>query len=250
MQQATATTPSPQAARVPGAKVDSVPAGTEACNKYGRYWVPVGLEERPACRAVLAGEVYEPQTIDFIRRNAADGDVVHAGTFFGDFLPGVSEALAPGAKLWAFEPNPASFECARQTVALNGLRNVELRNAGLSDRQGRMHFRTLDDSGRPLGGLSRFTEEDGPGVVQVETAMIDFTIPADRKVSILQLDVEGHEKPALLGAFHVIRAWRPILVVEYLGQTRWVGRTFRDLGYSHAGRLHGNHVYATTPVTL
>ncbi|MCA0945276.1 FkbM family methyltransferase [Salipiger pacificus] len=223
---------------------------TPPSNAYGRYCVPAGLATRPAVRAVLAGGIYEPQTIAFMRAHAAGGDVIHAGTFFGDFLPGVAAALAPGARLWAFEPNPGSYACAVETLRLNALENVTLTNVGLSNAEETLHFRTHDAEGAPLGGLSHVTEAPGPGVTPVQAAMLDFAIPRNRQVSILQLDVEGHEKRALKGAYHLIHRCRPILILENHGNESWIQRTFRGLGYRVCGRLHGNFVYATEDLDL
>lgn len=219
-------------------------------NEYGRYCVPAGLESRPAAKAVLAGGVYEPDTIRFMRAHAGDGDIIHAGTFFGDFLPALSAALAPGCTVWAFEPNPGSHDCAARTIALNGLPNVMLTHAALSDRPGTVLFRTTDDRGQPLGGLSQIVDAPGIGVQQVPAAMIDYVVPLQRRVSILQLDVEGHERAALRGAFHIVRQARPILILENMNAEKWVQRLFRGMGYAHRGKLHGNHVYACTEVAL
>lgn len=219
-------------------------------NKYGKYHVPKGLENRPASKAVLSGSVYEPDTIAFMCKHAGDGDIIHAGAFFGDFIPALSKSLAPDARLWAFEPSPNNFESAEKTVVLNGLKNVTLTNAALSNQNGQIHFLTHKPNGDPLGGVSKFVEEDGPGVTKVQAVMLDFTVPLDRKLSILQLDVEGHEKPALKGAYHLIHRWKPILILEYFGQEQWITRTFRGLGYRKIGKLHGNFVYATQDMTL
>ncbi|KUF09518.1 FkbM family methyltransferase [Pseudoponticoccus marisrubri] len=218
--------------------------GTEARNEYGRYHVPQGLEGRPAAKAVLAGRAFEPETLAFMRAHAGDGDIIHAGAFFGDFIPALSQALAPGARLWAFEPNPGNFAAAQRTVALNGLENVTLANAALSNRDETVLFRTRDAEGKSLGGISHFVEEDGEGVEPVRAVMLDFSVPLARPVSILQLDVEGHEKQALKGAYHIINRWQPILILEYFSQTQWINRTFRSLSYTRIGKLHGNFVYA------
>lgn len=224
--------------------------GVYPSNEYGRYCVPEGLEDRPAARAVIAGRAYEPDTLRFMRQHAGDGDIIHAGTFFGDFLPALSTGLAEGRKLWAFEPNPGNFAAARKTIALNGLANVELTNAALSNRDGAVLFRTRDAEGRSLGGLSHFVEEPGDGVESVSAVMLDYTVPLTRKVSILQLDVEGHEKQALRGAWHIVHRSKPILVLEYFRQEAWIRRTFRGLGYAHRGKLHSNHVYSCDPLEV
>ncbi|RDD64674.1 FkbM family methyltransferase [Thalassococcus profundi] len=219
-------------------------------NRYGRYCVPAGLEDRPAARAVLAGQAYEPETLRFMRAHAGDGDIIHAGAFFGDFIPALSTALTPGARLWAFEPNPGNFASAQETVRLNDLQNVTLTNAAVSNQPDELLFRTRDKDGKSLGGLSHFVTEPGDGVEAVAAAMLDFVVPLDRKVSILQLDVEGHEKQAMLGAYHLVNRWAPILILEYFNKPQWIARRFPGLGYRHIGKLHGNHVFAARDITL
>ncbi len=223
-----------------------------ARNEYGVYRVPAGLEERPAARAVLAGQAYEPGTLRFMRAHAGTGDIIHAGAFFGDFIPALSTALAPAARLWAFEPNPGNYAAAQDTIALNGLTNVTLTNAALSNSDGSVLFKTRDANGKSLGGLSRFVTEDGEGVEPVQAVMLDYVVPLSRPISILQLDVEGHEKSALRGAYHILHRWRPILILEHFASTQWLTRSFRNLPYQQVGKLHENYVYAVegTTVTL
>ncbi|MEL7166189.1 MAG: FkbM family methyltransferase [Pseudomonadota bacterium] len=214
-------------------------------NEYGRYFVPAGLEDRPASKAVLAGNVYEADTIKFMRAHAGDGDIIHAGTFFGDFLPGLSSAMAKGAKVWAFEPNPDSYAAAKKTVSLNKLKNIDLQNVALSNVAGNLLFKSRDGDGNSIGGISHIVDEPGEGVHEVSADLLDYIVPRDRHVSILQLDVEDHEKHALRGAFHLIQRCRPILILEYLSNERWLQRTFRGMGYEQRGKIHSNWVYAT-----
>src|SRR6185503_2832313 len=94
-----------------------------AANDLGIFCIPRNALHRPACRAVMLGQVWEAETLQFLVDNAA-GDIVHGGTFFGDFLPALSRAYA---RVWAFEPNAESFKCAELTIKLNELANVELR---------------------------------------------------------------------------------------------------------------------------
>lgn len=216
----------------------------EAQNQYGKYHLPEGLENRPAVKAVRKGKVYEPDTIAFMRAQCGQGDIIHAGTFFGDFIPGLCGGLAPGARLWAFEPNPLSFRAAQQTIALNGLDNVTLTNAALSNTDQELLFRTRDADGKSLGGVSHLVEEPGPGVEAVKALMLDYAVPLERPVSILQLDVEGHEAEALLGAYHIVNRWKPILILEYFDKIGFIHRHLRDARYERVGKLHGNVVFA------
>ena len=134
------------------------------------------------------------------------------------------------------------------TIALNGLENVTLTNAAVSDGQETLHFRTHRRNGAPMGGKSKVVDKPGPGVVPVEAVLLDYAVPLERKVSILQLDVEDHEDKALRGAYHIIHKWKPILILEYFGEAGWIRRNFRSLGYEKVGKVHGNYVYAVADV--
>jgi FkbM family methyltransferase len=232
-----------------------IPGGTAplrctiATNRHGVYCVPASALQRPAGRLVVAGEVYEPATIELVAAHCGTGDIVHAGTYFGDLLPAFSRCLAPEAKVWAFEPNPESYRCARVTLELNGLTNVALAHAGLGAVVGRGAIQTTDGSGRPLGGCSQVVAAGvAAGCQPVEIVTVDATISPDRNVSVIQLDVEGHEVPALTGALATIRRCRPLLVLEVQAGSRSLdGAWFRDeilgLGYRRIGMAHGNVVF-------
>lgn len=171
---------------------------------------------------------------------------MHAGTFFGDFLPALSRD-APKSRIWAFEPNPENFKCAFVTAYLNGLSNVELHNAALGETRGYLPLLITDLSGRSLGGGSRIADDDvyygsKALTVLVKTVSIDDIVPPDRCVSIIQLDVEGYEKFALTGAIRTIRRWRPTLVLEILPDESWLSEQLYPLGYRIEGNLHENTV--------
>jgi FkbM family methyltransferase len=213
-----------------------------AYNRHGGYCVPLSCIQRPAVQAILAGNVWEPETIDLLASHAAGDDLVHAGTFFGDFLPAVARSRGPGAKVWAFEPNPENYRCALITAQINGLRNVELLNAGLGERRGSLPMVTTDNRGHSLGGASQIVSDAGQGTITVDVVTVDDSIPPDRQVSLIQLDVEYFEKQALAGALRTIRRCRPILVLENLPEELWLSEHLFPLGYRLGGQVHDNTV--------
>ncbi|WP_299281445.1 FkbM family methyltransferase [uncultured Tateyamaria sp.] len=213
-------------------------------NKYGRYHIPEGLEDRLTCRTVLSGGVHHPDTVTFMRDNAGTGDIIHVGTFFGDFLPGLSSAMAPKAKIWAFEPHSENHDATAKTIELNGINNAQLRNVAVSDRETSVLLKSHDPLGKSLGGNAQVVPQKGAGVEVVKSVMLDFAVPRWRNVSILQIDVEGHEKQVLRGAFHLIRRCRPILVVDDFYDFKWVQNTFPGFRYDQLGKVHSSVVYA------
>lgn len=220
-------------------------------NRYGGYCLPESSLHRTAPRKILRGDVYEPATIEFMRAHCAGGDIVHAGTYFGDFLPGLSQACDPGCAVWAFEPNPENFRCAQITALINDLSNVRLQNAGLGEAPAMLRMRTRDQDGVSLGGKSHIvgeSEYDPATDEEVRIVTIDSVVGDQRPVSILQLDVEDHEKAALTGALQTIRRCLPIIILEVrkgsdLLQSEWFGDTILSLGYRQTTTLHGNSVY-------
>ena len=239
-------------------KILDLPPDTLACtiayNYYGGYCLPRSSLHRPASKAVQEGRVYERKTIAFMMANCGDGDIIHAGTYFGDFLPALSGALSPKALLWAFEPNAENYRCAEITGRINMLNNIKLTNAGLGESQTQGSLKTVDPKGVSLGGASRIVPErmaGKPGVTAVDIVSLDKVIPEDRVVSVLQLDVEGYEKAALQGAMGIIRRCRPILILEQLDDgaltgSDWFEQQIASLGYSQTGVVHSNVVFEVT----
>lgn len=218
-----------------------------ARNKYGLYCVPASFKGLPGAREILASEVYEPLTIEYMLRNCGDGDIVQAGAFFGDFIPALALNCAKTTKIWAFEPHPISYTAAVETCRLNSIRNTALLNTGLSNRS---EFATMQISSDKvlLGGGSSITNRCQPGgtVCTIKTCTLDTVIPATRNVTILQLDVEGHELEALEGAGQLIARCHPIVIVEVLPGSLLLQRDqFKTLlsGYKPHGQIYRNHVF-------
>ena len=223
-------------------------------NSYGAYCVPLSSKYRPAAQKILSHDVYEPETIAFMRNRCQKGDIIHAGTYFGDFLPGIANACT--GKVWAFEPNPENHHCAQVTILLNRLQNVNLYHAGLASDNGHSFIQTRDENGNALGGSSHLLsrEQDGSESQSVELLSIDHVVPTERNISILQLDVEGHEEAALKGAIHTIHRCKPILILEIIPQSTflqgtWFAENILQFGYQETRTLHGNRVFEIPSAT-
>lgn len=198
-----------------------------AQNRFGRYAVPQALAQRLEARQVLRGGVPEGETLDFLRRSALSGDIVHAGASFGPFLPAISAALPRGCLLWAFEPNPNVFPAAEETAALNGLEGLELHDVGLGDAD-------------MLGYMP-----DGAGAkaeVLVSIVRLDSVVSPNRPVTAIHLGFSSGVAEALKGARRLIASRRPALVMEKPVPARWIAEHVCG-GYEPAGVIGRNTVY-------
>jgi FkbM family methyltransferase len=234
------------AARVKGRDV-SLPEHIVASNKFGSYCVPASSKSRPAAAAILAGKVWEPRTVAYMTEHCGAGDIVHAGAYFGDFIPALSKGLRPGARLWAFEPSSENYACARRTIELNGVENTTLMHAGLGASAATGILRI----GRPdlpaYGGTARFVpaRRKNCSHEEAQVVAVDEVVPDDRTVSILQLDVEGFEQQALTGALRTIARCRPKIILENLPKDPdWFDRTIISIGYTPIAEVHANTIFA------
>ncbi len=231
-----------------GPEQGDAPSGClEARNLHGRYAVPAESQHRPASQCVLRGEVWEPDTIRAIVALAGENDIVHAGAFFGDMLPPLSNLKAPNALVWAFEPSPVNHAAAEATVRMNGLTHVRLFHAGLGPVDGELPLRTHNELGKSLGGSSSFVRgESDPNAVRVPVVALDDLI-AHRPIGVIHLDVEGFEQPALEGALEIVVAQRPAIILERAPDPQWIARHLAPLGYVQSGRANINFVFTTRP---
>jgi FkbM family methyltransferase len=248
----------PQRARAPagagssGGRDPRLPADAPdaivASNEHGLYCIPRASLHRPVAEWTAASKVWERATLELLCASDPDGDIVHAGTYFGDFLPALSRSRRGAARVWAFEPGSENSRCAAITLELNGLENVVLTRAGLSERPRQALLATGDREGVPLGGASRVINDRAKArwweAEEVELLALDDAIDRERNVVAIHLDVEGHEQSALQGALELIARCRPLLVLETIPEEGWVDEHLAPLGYRARERVEWNHIFS------
>ena len=109
-----------------------------------------------------------------------------------------------------------SYRCTQITIIINAIDNVELLQAGLGETTSTTKILIKDKKGVSLGGSSTIVEKPDKNRIleEIKIIAIDNVIPIERKISILQLDIEGYEQQALMGALQTIKRCRPILILE------------------------------------
>lgn len=214
-------------------------------NVYGKYAVPVTSKDRPAAQTILKGDVWELKTIEFILNQNIDGDIIHAGTYFGDFLPALSKHY-PNSKIYAFEGSKNSFDAASETIKINHLNNVVLNHKILGETNDKVNFLVSSDNQEDLGGVSSKVKNESQHTITVEQVSLDEFIGLERKIGLIQLDIEGEELDAIKGSENLIRKHRPILILERnkkLDSSEWFISFLNEMGYHFINEIHGNLIY-------
>lgn len=223
-------------------------------NRYGKYYVPLN-HNRPATIAIKSGEVYELETLEFIQKNYKKGtSIIHAGTYFGDMLPFFSK-LVGNQKVFAFEPVHTSYLCAKKNIELNHLQNVDLFNLALSEKSSQLTMRIKDKSGTSYGGGSHMIsdetfydslhDEPEDHFIKIEALSIDYILQnCNETISLIHLDVEGHEISALKGAKNTIEAYHPLLIVEsWESKSTEINDYMESIGYKKIATMNGNDLF-------
>lgn len=211
-------------------------------NKYGTFIVPEE-HNRPVTRKLRKGKVHEPNTIEFIRKNYDNKNIVTAGTYIGDFLP----AFHNIPQVFAFEPVKENHIYANLNKNLNNLDNVTLENLCLSNINTKQNMVTHNARGIPRGGSSSIIQIDSLSENErteevTSIKLDDYLNHNGSPISIIQLDVEGHETQVIEGGIKTIEKNKPIIIIESIPK-KYIENKLFELGYSyHHRKLHCNTI--------
>jgi FkbM family methyltransferase len=167
-----------------------------------------------------------------------DGVYVDVGANNGFFYSLQVARRRPGARVFAFEPDPRILPHLERNVQRNGLANqIEIVAQAVSDTTGRLRLTDgLGASGYLLG-----REDPSPGIEVDVTSLDSFAEQRGLdRIDLIKVDIEGHEERMLHGCRGVLAEFGPTLVLELLDQhlkrsgssRARVERLLGDAGYS------------------
>jgi len=136
------------------------------------------------------------------------GDVAFdGGANQGIYTTAFANYVGATGKVISIEPMKYAVDLIQKNCELNGLDNVEIANAGLSDEIGTARL----DLSEGVGSASITNDYGGEDVIEIETTTIDTLVEQfslDR-VDFIKLDIEGAELKALYGAKNTIEKLKP-----------------------------------------
>jgi FkbM family methyltransferase len=163
-----------------------------------------------------------------VRLAEAGSTAVDVGASVGNYALALRKAVGRGGRVLALEPNPAVYkELTRSTWGAD----VDARNLAASSANGTTELLIpVDGAGRaeePIASL----EDRGQACtrVKVQRARLDDLLRDVHHVSVIKIDVEGHEADVIRGADEVLERHRPGLVIEIEQQHQTGNRHVRDV---------------------
>lgn len=158
----------------------------------------------------------------------ASGDwVIDVGANVGHYTARLSRLVGSSGRVLAFEPVRDTFELLASIVSVTNAHNVSLFNAAASSEFGIAGMSIpLFTTGLTNYYMAHLTGNDSK--FNVLTVPIDALMPPTR-VTLIKIDVEGHELQALHGMRALLLRDAPRLIVE--GRSKDVESFLIGLGY-------------------
>lgn len=161
--------------------------------------------------AILAHRtwVLEPEIALIGELSRSKAVAIDAGANKGVYLYHLSRIFD---RVVAFEPLPMLADYLRRSVPSN----AEVHGLALSNAEGQATLR-LPSGFDELGSLEAHTKATWTTSAEIETHDVTLrTLDSYRidNVSLIKIDVEGHELAVLEGARETIARWRPTILVE------------------------------------
>ncbi len=176
--------------------------------------------------AFTQNQRYDRQTRRVIEKVCRpDSNCIDVGCHKGEILD-LFIQFAPQGTHYGFEPIPGLFENLKKKYADS--KNCLLFDIALSDKKGTSSFNYVV-SNPSYSGLQK-RHYDHPGekdtLITVRTERLDDLLPADFKVDLIKIDVEGGEILVLRGAVKTLARCKPVVIFEHgLGASEFYGAT-------------------------
>lgn len=158
----------------------------------------------------------EPDVQAFLAAQLSPGDVCcDIGANVGFFTLIAARLVGSAGKVYAFEPLPSNAEALRRNVDLNGLQNVEVIEAAVSDRSGTAELLLGQSS---LDG--KLSTGDDPTGQSISVRLISLDqVGMVREPALIKIDAEGAEFSVLEGMRQTLTS-TPVILCELHQQRR------------------------------
>lgn len=140
-------------------------------------------------------------------------NAIDIGGFIGTHTMALSDIKNKGSgKVYTFEPQPWACELIKKNIKKNKIKNVKVYNVALSNKNGTIQFCSDSTGGSTICTEKKRSLKSWKQVYNVKMKPLDsYNIT---NVSIMKIDVEGHEISVLEGALKTINKNKPKIVIE------------------------------------
>jgi FkbM family methyltransferase len=167
------------------------------------------------------------------------GLVLDIGANVGTYTLRMSQLVGPAGRVFAFEPVMETFEILAANVQRAPYANVTLLNVAVSDKNGASEVIVpTAEKGFAAHYFAHLASDEEGGTGRPVYCLSIDSLDLPERVSLVKIDVEGHEKQALAGMRELLRRDLPTLIVE--GDSLEVEEELKEFGYFKQ-EIKGSH---------
>jgi len=136
--------------------------------------------------------------------------VVDVGASFGYYTLLAAKRVGNSGLVFAFEPNPQSYEVLIENIKMNNWKNVKTFQLAISDRREEviLNIPKMGQTGSTFARRDNIVRK-----IRVKALPLDSFLEL-RKVDIVKIDVEGAELKVLRGMRNILREGRAKIICE------------------------------------
>jgi FkbM family methyltransferase len=159
---------------------------------------------------------YEESELRYLEQKLKPGDTfIDAGANIGVFSLVASRAVGPAGKVIGFEPFPRNYEQLVKHAALNSCTNITAVNKSLGAGNGELRL-YLNENDKDFGMVSGYAVHHTGSVDTAMTSLDNYLHEHSfsGRITLIKIDVEGGEFPAVSGMMETLKKHRPELLIE------------------------------------
>ena len=169
---------------------------------------------------------YDLQTKRILKRYLKeDSNCIDVGCHKGEILE-LMLAASPKGQHQGFEPIPAMALALRQNFKQHT--NCTIQTLALGNKKGSADFNHVVSNPSYSGLKKRAYDREGEvdETITVQVERLDDVLPANHRVDLIKIDVEGGELGVLQGATRILATYKPLVIFEHgLGASEFYGST-------------------------
>lgn len=140
--------------------------------------------------------------------------VVDAGANKGAYLYWLRRAVGASGSVHAFEPQPTLAKYLLDICRIMDWSNVHVKAAAVSDKSGIARLHVPGEKDSPGASLEAAVADKPGHSFDCPITTLDEQLAKAERVSLLKVDVEGHELNLFRGAEQTLKKHRPLIVFE------------------------------------
>ena len=170
-------------------------------------------------RAIAIYNFWEIEESNFLKKFLKkEMNVIDIGANIGYYTILFSKWIGDKGNVFAFEPDPNSFDILTKNVSVNNCNNVSLYQNSISEKEGltSLFVNYKDPGDNRIMDFYAYDGDDGRQKIETRMVTLDSIIDKDKKIDLIKMDIQGAEMLALLGMKRTIDANEKLnLFVEF-----------------------------------